>query len=718
MAEDAELVARCLEGDRAAWDDLVLKYSRYVYAIASQGYRLQGADAEDAFQEVFLRVYDRLATLRNPEALRPWIAQLTRRVCLDKLSAGRREEPSEVEPEGIDEHGRRARRGVRRPRGARRALRGVPGGARPLLLPRRELPDDRRGARDRLGDDREPHLPVPREAPRALRRCLSSRPEPSRSSSPTSRARRGCCDELGPSGYAEALAEHRRGAARRVRGARRGRGRHPGRRVLLRVPGRARGGRGCGGRHRTRSPPGRSACGWACTPATPLADATRATSADDVHLGARVAASRARRAGRADEGDPRPARRRRRRATSASTGSRTSTSRSGSTSSARSLPAAEDDLEHEPPPPRLELRRPRARGRRGRRARPRGAARHADRPGRLGEDPSLDRGRRRARRRVQERRLLGRPRDRPRPERRPAGDRADARRAGRSRRPHRRAGAAPRARQPRAGGRSAPRSWPTLVEACPNLRLLVTSRELLRVRGEVEYEVLPLADPDAVELFCLARRRRGDARPSRSSAAASTTCRSRSSSPPPARRRSRRSRSSSGSASGSTCSRAAATPTTRQQTLRATIEWSHDLLCAGRAAALRAARRLRRRLHARRGRGGRRRRPRHAPVARREEPRSATPTTASGCSRRSASTRSSASTRVRRGRPASGGATPSTSSPSPRRPTSPRRAPAANHQSSSDQRAGQHPRCDRLGGRLRPRARVPPDDRDWSSSGS
>jgi RNA polymerase sigma factor (sigma-70 family) len=102
MPGEEELVARCLAGDPEAWNDLVRSYSRYVFAICSQGYRLQGADAEDAFQDVFVRVYGRLGTLRNAEALRPWIAQLTRRVCLDRIAADKREEPSDVEPLGLE----------------------------------------------------------------------------------------------------------------------------------------------------------------------------------------------------------------------------------------------------------------------------------------------------------------------------------------------------------------------------------------------------------------------------------------------------------------------------------------------------------------------------------------------------------------------------------------------------------------------------------------
>ena len=43
---------------------------------------------------------------------------------------------------------------------------------------------------------------------------------------------------------------------------------------------------------------------------------------------------------------------------------------------------------------------------------------------------------------------------------------------------------------------------PALLSACANLTVLVTSRELLRVQGEVEYAVPPLASPEAVTLFC------------------------------------------------------------------------------------------------------------------------------------------------------------------------------------------------------------------------
>ena len=94
---DAQLVARCRAGDEDAWRELVDRFSRYVYAIAVQGFRLPQQDAEDVFQEVFTRVYERLDSLREDEAVRPWIAQLTRRLCIDRLRSGARESDADID---------------------------------------------------------------------------------------------------------------------------------------------------------------------------------------------------------------------------------------------------------------------------------------------------------------------------------------------------------------------------------------------------------------------------------------------------------------------------------------------------------------------------------------------------------------------------------------------------------------------------------------------
>jgi RNA polymerase sigma-70 factor (ECF subfamily) len=100
---DAELVALCRKGDEAAWAELVERFSRYVYAIAVQVFRLSEHDAEDVFQEVFARTYERLDSLRDDRAVRPWLAQLTRNLCVDRLRESARVEPSaEIEPAQAD----------------------------------------------------------------------------------------------------------------------------------------------------------------------------------------------------------------------------------------------------------------------------------------------------------------------------------------------------------------------------------------------------------------------------------------------------------------------------------------------------------------------------------------------------------------------------------------------------------------------------------------
>jgi RNA polymerase sigma factor (sigma-70 family) len=82
------LVGRARTGDKQAWDALVERYAPLIWSICRR-YRLDGADAADVSQTVWLHLMDHLGNLRDPAALPGWLATTTRRECGRAVRAAR-----------------------------------------------------------------------------------------------------------------------------------------------------------------------------------------------------------------------------------------------------------------------------------------------------------------------------------------------------------------------------------------------------------------------------------------------------------------------------------------------------------------------------------------------------------------------------------------------------------------------------------------------------
>jgi RNA polymerase sigma-70 factor (ECF subfamily) len=72
---DAELVARALEGDRWSRDVLYRRHVHYLLAIATRLLR-NGSEGEEVVQDAFVVGFEQLATLRDPAAIRSWLARI------------------------------------------------------------------------------------------------------------------------------------------------------------------------------------------------------------------------------------------------------------------------------------------------------------------------------------------------------------------------------------------------------------------------------------------------------------------------------------------------------------------------------------------------------------------------------------------------------------------------------------------------------------------
>ncbi|MEO2003268.1 MAG: sigma-70 family RNA polymerase sigma factor, partial [Candidatus Poribacteria bacterium] len=99
---DRELVRASQLGSSAAFDVLLRRYDTTVYAVTF-GSLLDHRDAEDAAQNAFLRAWDRLETLRQPESFAAWMARIAHTCVADLRRRQSRDVVMDVHTEFAEE---------------------------------------------------------------------------------------------------------------------------------------------------------------------------------------------------------------------------------------------------------------------------------------------------------------------------------------------------------------------------------------------------------------------------------------------------------------------------------------------------------------------------------------------------------------------------------------------------------------------------------------
>lgn len=81
MNEDLQLIKRAQQGDQLAFEQLVYLYDRQVINIA-MSFRNNEDDANDIYQEVFMRVFRGLKNFKFKSEFSTWLFRITTNVCI------------------------------------------------------------------------------------------------------------------------------------------------------------------------------------------------------------------------------------------------------------------------------------------------------------------------------------------------------------------------------------------------------------------------------------------------------------------------------------------------------------------------------------------------------------------------------------------------------------------------------------------------------------
>src|SRR3989338_8349294 len=92
---DLEIIKKVLSDDIQSFEEIVKRYQEKVFSLCIS--MVGQSNAEDAAQEIFLKIYESLSQFKGESSFSTWVYRVTSNHCLNILSKNKREKMESLE---------------------------------------------------------------------------------------------------------------------------------------------------------------------------------------------------------------------------------------------------------------------------------------------------------------------------------------------------------------------------------------------------------------------------------------------------------------------------------------------------------------------------------------------------------------------------------------------------------------------------------------------
>lgn len=100
---DLEIVSKVLSGDVQSFEQIIQRYQERILRLCRS--MVGASQAEDAAQEIFLKIYKSLSQFKEESSFSTWVYRIAANHCLNLIKKNKREQPISIESSLLEERG-------------------------------------------------------------------------------------------------------------------------------------------------------------------------------------------------------------------------------------------------------------------------------------------------------------------------------------------------------------------------------------------------------------------------------------------------------------------------------------------------------------------------------------------------------------------------------------------------------------------------------------